>query len=337
MKKPLHSLVYPLSAIALILVFNFFLTPGFFELTFRDGRIYGSLIDILNRAVPVALVSLGMTLVIATRGVDLSVGAVMAIAGAVTAVLVAGTPGTPLSWLDVGGSASLAVAVSLLVSLAAGWFNGLLVGRFALQPIIATLILMVAGRGIAQLLTSGQIVLFRSEGLDHLANGAALALPMPIWVLATVALIAVTLVRRTAIGLFVEATGSNTVAAALSGVNTNAVKAFAYATSGVVAGIAGILACANIHAADAGSTGLYLELDAILAVAIGGTHFSGGKFSFAGSLAGAFLMQALTTTILMRGVSPHATLVAKALIIIVVVLFQSATFRRAVRLEESAA
>ena len=336
MKRQLHPIVYPLVALALILLFNALFTPHFFDVEVRDGRLYGSLIDVLNRATPVLLLSLGMTLVIATGGVDLSVGAVMAISGAVAAVLVTGTPGTPLSWLHVAHNVPAVVLAALAVAVLAGLFNGALVGKAGVQPIVATLILMVAGRGVAQLVTSGQIVIFNEPSLEYLANGSALGLPVPVLIFAGAFLITVLVVRKTALGLFIEAVGSNARAARLAGVAADKVKVAVYSVCGLMAGIAGVIACANIKAADSGTAGLYLELDAILAVSVGGTSLAGGKFSIAGSVVGALLMQTLTTTILTRGVSPHATLVAKALIIVAVVLVQSQQFRAALRAKRSA-
>jgi simple sugar transport system permease protein len=322
-----HPVVYPLVGLALILLFNAAFTPGFFAVELRDGRLYGSLVDVLNRSAPVMLLSIGMTLVIATKGVDLSVGAVMAIAGAVAALLVTDKVG----FLHVSDSTFLVVAFALLVSAAAGAFNGVLVGKLGVQPIVATLILMVAGRGVAQLLTGGQILIFDNAGFEHLGKGALFGLPMPVVLFVSAFTIVALLVRRTALGLFIEASGSNAAAARLAGVASDRVKVAVYTVSGLMAGIAGVIACADISAADANNAGLYLELDAILAVAVGGTSLAGGRFSLAASAVGAVLMQALTTTIIVRGVSPHATLVAKALIIVAVVLAQSPEFRSAFR------
>jgi simple sugar transport system permease protein len=326
-----HPIAYSVAALALLLLFNAFFTDGFFAIELRDGRLYGSLVDVLNRAAPVMLLSLGMTLVIATRGVDLSVGAVMAIAGAVAAVLANGDPGKALGWLQVSHSVPLVVLCALVVATLAGVFNGVLVGRFGVQPIVATLILMVAGRGVAQLVTEGQIVLFENPSLELLANGSVAAVPTPVVIVALAFVTVAVLVRKTALGLFIEAVGSNAKAARLAGVASAGVVLAVYAVSGLMAGVAGVIACANISAADSGTTGLYLELDAILAVAVGGTSLAGGRFSLAGSLVGAVLMQALTTTILTRGVSPHATLVAKALIIVAVILLQSPALRASLR------
>jgi simple sugar transport system permease protein len=253
----------------------------------------------------------------------------MAIAGAAAALCLTG------AW---PGGVAAAAGTALGVAVLAGAFNGLLVGKLGVQPIVATLILMVAGRGVAQLMTGGQILIFDAPAFERLGTGAFLGVPVPIVLAAAAAGLVGLLVRRTALGLFIEATGSNASAARLAGVASDRIKLFAYSVSGLMAGVAGLIACADISAADSNNAGLYLELDAILAVAVGGTSLAGGRFSLAGSLVGAVLMQCLTTTILMRGVSPHATLVAKALIIVAVVLLQSvARAPRAAARRESAA
>src|SRR5436309_6768056 len=191
------SLVWPMAALALLLLFNLLFTEGFFHVEVRDGYLYGTLIDIVNHGSKVILLSLGMALVIATSGVDLSVGAVMAIAGAVAAQLI-NMAGWPFP---------VVITAALAVALAAGSWNGLLVGIFKVQPIVATLILMVAGRGIAQLITGGQIITFTDARLTYLGNGSLLGLPFP--VLLSVAMLGFTalLTRKTAIGLFIESVG----------------------------------------------------------------------------------------------------------------------------------
>ena len=335
--RRLNPIIWPLIGLVLMLLFNAWLTPGFFLIEVRDGRLYGSLIDVVNRAAPVLLLSLGMTLVIATGGVDLSVGAIMAIAGAVAACLIARPADSPLQGLDVGGSLPLVVAISLGTAWLAGTFNGVLVAKAGIQPIVATLILMVAGRGVAQLLTNGQIVTFTDPGFSKIGTGNVAGLPMPIVIFLIALAVIVVLARKTALGLFIEAVGSSSAAARLSGIRAERIKTTVYAISGLVAGLAGLIACADIKGADANNAGLYLELDAILAVCVGGTAMTGGKFTFAGTVVGAILMQTLTTTILTRGVSPHATLVAKALIIVSVCLLQSPAFRRSVKLERTTA
>jgi len=311
------KLQWPLAALGLVLLFNFLFTPGFFHLEMKDGRLYGSLVDILNRAAPVMLLALGMTLVIATGGVDLSVGAVMAISGSIGALLVA----------KAGYPVATVISISLGASLLAGLWNGFLVGFLKVPPIVATLILMVSGRGIAQLLTGGQIITFESKALEFVGRGTFLGLPFTITLTMGVFLLLTLFQEKTAAGLFIQATGDNETASHYSGVNTRLVKFLVYAFCSLCAGLAGLIVTTDIKAADANNAGLWLELDAILAAVIGGTALQGGRFYLAGSLVGALLLQTLTTTILTRGVAVEFTLVVKAVLIITVCLLQSETFR----------
>ncbi|MBI2302372.1 MAG: ABC transporter permease [Armatimonadetes bacterium] len=316
-RRPVSKLVWPALALATVLAFNALSSPGFFHVELRDGHLFGTLINILNRAAPVMLVSLGMTLVLATRGVDLSVGAVMAIAGAVAADLVvwgAGLPGV--------------VAAARGAALVAGLFNGLLVARFDIQPIVATLILMVAGRGVAQLLTGGQIVTFENRAFEFIGGGFWLGLPFPVMLTGLTLGGLAALSGCSALRLFIEAVGGNATASRGAGVPVARVKLAVYGLSGVCAGVAGLIATSDIKGADANNAGLYLELDAILAAVIGGTSLNGGRFSLIGALLGALVIQAVTTTILTRNVPAELTLVVKALVVVVVFLLQSEPFRR---------
>ena len=305
--------VWPLLALGLLLAFNHAFTPGFFDIEIRDGHLYGSRIDILNHGSKVMLLALGMTLVIATGGVDLSVGAIMAIAGAVMA------QASVAQHLPPGA----AIALAMLVAIAAGAWNGLLVARFGIQPIVATLILMVAGRGIAQLITGGQIINFTAPTLVFLGNGHFLGLPFTLTLVVVLLGLTQVLTRGTALGLFVEAVGDNPTASWLSGIGERSVKFAAYVFSGFCAGLAGLVAASNIKSADANHAGLYAELDAILAVVVGGTALTGGRFYLLGSIIGALFIQTLTTTMYARDVSADVAPVPKALVIIGVCLLQS--------------
>ncbi len=323
MSRYKSPLLWPVLALLVLLVFNLVATPGFFHLEMRDGRLFGSLIDILNRGTPVLLLSLGMTLVIATGGIDLSVGAVMAIVGAVAACLIARPSGCVLNGIDAHGAVGTIVAISMMAALLCGLFNGFLVSVVGLQPFVATLLLMVAGRGLAQLLTDGQIVIFNHAGFQSLSTGATAGLVNPVWIAVVACVVSSMATHGTSLGQFIRAVGANPKAAFLSGINVQAVKAAAYVACALCAGVAGLIVTADIKGADANNAGLYLELDAILAVCIGGTSLAGGKFSFAGSVIGALVMQTLTTTILTRGVPAEATLVLKAVIVVAVCLLQA--------------
>jgi len=319
---------WALAFLAGVLLFNLIFTPGFFHVEVREGRFFGSLVDILNRGAPVALLSLGMTLVIATGGIDLSVGAVMAIGGTVAACLIAHPPDSPIGGLDLHGSTPMIICAALFAALLCGLLNGLLVSFLELQPIIATLLLMVAGRGIAQLLADGKIVTFQAKGFERIATGTTTMLPNPIWIAFVCFALFGLVTRRTSLGLFIEATGSNPIAARVAGVNARGIKITVYALCAVMSGLAGIIGAADIQAADANNAGLYFELDAILAVSVGGTSLMGGRYSLIGSIVGAYLMQTLTTTILTRGVSPEVTLVLKAVVVVAVCLLQATSFRQ---------
>lgn len=302
----------PIAAMALVLLVDTLIFPQFFNLRFVDGRLTGSFIDVLIRGAPVALLALGMAGVIATRGIDLSVGAVMAIAGAVAAQSVAGGTG----W-------STAVLYALAAGLACGLWNGMLVAFLKLQPIVATLVLMVAGRGIAQLITSGQITTFNDPSFAALASGAPLGIPAPIIIVAAVAALLAALVRFTALGLMVEAIGVNPRAAELAGIDTRKIVLAVYTFSGVTAALAGIIATADIRGADANNAGLWLELDAILVVVLGGGSLLGGRLSYGLTLIGAITLQAIKTGILLAGFPPQLGLILMALMISVLLVVQA--------------
>jgi simple sugar transport system permease protein len=323
-----HPLAWPLLALILLLIGNGLFNPGFLSLEWRDGRLYGNLVDIANRAAPLILVSLGMTLVIAVRGLDISVGAVLAIAATVAA--------WTITRMTAGGAAGLAplfaaVAAALTAAAACGLWNGLLVVKVGMQPIIATLILMVAGRGIAQLVSDGQILTIYYPPYAFIGGGFLFGVPFALFVVAAVFVALKLLLDRTALGLFVRAIGHNPLAAHVAGVRAKAITLSLYVFSGFCAGLAGLLVSSNVASADANNAGQLLELDAILAVALGGTALAGGRFSLAGSLVGALIIQALTTTIYAIGVPPQVNLVVKALLVLAVLLLQSPEFRGQLR------
>ena len=312
LRARLIRLMPQIIALAIILVMISIAFPGFFNIQMQNGRLYGSLIDILNRGAPVALLAIGMTVVIATKGIDLSVGAVMAICGAVAAASI--TAGNGLVYT---------LVVTLGAGLLCGLWNGLLVAVLGIQPIIATLVLMVAGRGIAQLVTEGAILTFNHPGLIFIGSGSLLGLPMPVVIWLVFGLVVGIVVRRTALGLLIEALGVNRRASMLAGVSTGVLLIAAYVLSGLCAAIAGTIAAADIRGADANNAGLWLELDAILAVVVGGTSLLGGRFSIAGSLIGAMIIQSINTGILLSGFPPEFNLIIKAGIIVLILVIQS--------------
>ncbi|MFC8680147.1 ABC transporter permease [Microbacterium ureisolvens] len=318
-----HRLFWPVVALLALIAINTIARPQFILVTIRDGELYGALIDILRNSAPLMLVALGMTIVIATRGIDLSVGAIMAVSGAVALTIIDGSsdPGNL-------GTVLLALLVALAVSLVLGVWNGFLVSVVGIQPIIATLVLMLAGRGVALLITEGFITTVNSAPYEFIATGYLIALPFAflIWVIA-VAVLAL-FERRTALGVLTEAVGINPEASRLAGVRARGIVFGAYVLSGGLAGIAGIIYSSNIRAADANAAGLFIELYAILAVVLGGTSLMGGKFTIAGTVIGVLTIQTLEATILFLGVPSAQSPVFFAIVVIVVVLVQSPRLHR---------
>jgi ribose transport system permease protein len=295
----------------LLLVFNVLFTEHFLSLQ--------TLAVNLSQVTTVVIVAVGMTLVIATGGIDLSVGAVMALAGTLAPLVFGAVPGP--------AGLALAFVLPLVVAWCCGWFNGLLVTRYAIQPIVATLVLFTAGRGIAQVATGGQLQTFVNPGFAWLGSGRVLGLPVQALLMLLVVAAAAWLLGRTVFGRQVVAIGSNRRAAALAGIAVGRVQRHVYALSGALAGLAGLVVVALNSASDANLNGLGMELDAIAAVAVGGTLLSGGRASIVGTLLGALFIQLLRYTLLAHGVPDAAALVVKAVLIVLAVWLQRGAAR----------
>jgi galactofuranose transport system permease protein len=333
-------LFFPLVALALILLFDLISIPGFFHLEIKQGHLYGNLIDVLRNGAPTIMLAMGMTLVIATGGVDLSVGAVMAIAASMACIML--NPNlVGLKLADVTREADPTYSatplwavflVPLIIAAICGLWNGLLVAYGKIQPMVATLILMIAGRGIAQLVTNAIKIIIYNDTFLHLGNGWLFLLPFALYIAAFVFAIAWLLTRKTSLGMFIESVGINARSSFFSGIDEKKIKLFAYVFCGVCAGIAGLVAVSRIRTSDANQVGLYFELDAILAVIIGGTLLgAGGRFSLLASAIGALVIQATTTSSLAIGVPASALIAVKAVVVIVVILLYSQQVRAFVR------
>jgi galactofuranose transport system permease protein len=321
-----QPLFWPAATLVLLLIVSALFNGSFLKISWHDAHFYGVIIDILNRAAPLIVVSLGMTLVIAVRGLDISVGAVVALSATVAALLVGG------GFNAAGEVASdhplwMALGAALAVAAACGLWNGVLVVNAGMQPIVATLILMVAGRGIAQLLTGGQIITVYYAPYAILGNGFLAGIPVALWIAALVWAALHFAMTRSALGLFIRAIGGNPEAARVAGVRSSAITLCVYTFCGLAAGIAGLILSSNVKSADANNAGLLLELDAILAVTLGGTALTGGRFSLAGTVLGALIIQTLTSMIYSLGVPTEVTLVVKASLVFAVMLLQSPDFR----------
>jgi simple sugar transport system permease protein len=316
-----------IAALLLLLLFNVFFTPGFFSIELKEGHFYGSLIDIIKRGSPLMFMAIGMTFVIATGSTDISVGSVAAIAGAVAAQMIGGDFSA-----QAGSAASslfplpVAIGTALLAATLCGVWNGFLVSRLGIQALIATLMLQVAGRGIAQLITRGNVITMYYRPFFAFGTGYFLGFPVCIYVVLAVAGVAYLFSKKTSYGLFLEASGSNRSSSRYAGIKVQAMIWIAFAISGLMAGIAGVLIASEVKAADANTAGLNYELDAILSVVLGGNSMKGGRFSLGGSLVGALIVQALTTTIYMKGVPAQTILVFKAVVVIIVGIIQTTNY-----------
>ncbi|NLG57167.1 MAG: ABC transporter permease [Clostridiales bacterium] len=330
------KLFWAIVAQLLILLVGFILRPDFLSIQLRtlsDGTtvLYGTPIDILNRASEITIIAMGMTLVIALGGTDISVGALVAVSGAIALkflrwdVLVYNTPGDYTVQPFI-----LVLLLPLLACTLMGLFNGMLIGKLKLQPIIATLILMVGGRGIAQIVTNGKQFTTQYSPFKFIGNGSILGIPLPIIITLLVILLVSLFVRRTSYGMFVESVGINPSASRVSGLRSDTIIIIAYVLTGFLSGVSGLIYSSRISSNDSNNAGLGYEMDAILAVVIGGTSMTGGKFSLFGTVIGSLIIRTITTLVLYFGIVSEAIMAFKALIIAVVIVLQSEPVRNAI-------
>lgn len=315
-------LFMPIFCLIIMLIAAVIASPDFFKIGVQNGVLYGRIIDVINRGSEVVILAVGMTLVVsASAGTDISVGAVMAVVAAVTCSFIAGGQQSVNEYIN---SPLLGVLLGILAGVACGCFNGALVAKLKIQPMVATLILFTAGRGIAQLLTNGQITYVRVESFKRLGSSIpGVPIPTAIFVTVLVVILTLVLLKKTAMGMYIETVGINSKAARLVGLKSSKIIFLAYVFSGLCASIAGLINCSRIYSADANNIGLNLELDAILAVALGGNSLGGGKFSLIGSVIGAYTIQTLTTTLYAISVSSDQIPVYKAIVVVIIVSLQS--------------
>ncbi len=325
-----YELFLPIMCFILVLLINVIKTPTFFEVSIKNGVFYGYIIDVINRASELVILAVGMTLVVASSGgTDISVGAVMSVAAALCCFILAGGQQTINAYQN---PYILGILLALLIGVVCGCFNGFLVAKMKIQPMVATLILFTAGRGIAQLITKGQITYIRVENYKLLGgNIPGIPLPTTIFVVIMVVLITNIVLKKTALGLYIQSVGINAKASRLVGLKSSTIIFLTYVFCGLCAGIAGLMASSRIYSADANNIGLNMELDAILAVALGGNSLSGGKFTLLGSVIGAYTIQALTTTLYAMSVSADQLPVYKAIVVVIIVSLQSKEFKKMVR------
>ena len=331
-----NPLFLPLICVLLVLAVNvvYDISQGsafydFFRISMQTSAagnqlLSGRLITILNRGSEVAILAIGMTLVVsASAGTDISVGSVMSLCASFCCMLVAGFG---VSAVNSSSEFAMPLVVGLLGALLMGClcgaFNGTLVAYLNIQPMVATLILWSAARAIGLLLCNNLIVYIRTE--EYAVFGGYIGfIPTPI-IIAILCIAAVSLVLKyTAMGMYIQSVGINKRASRIAGLNSKRIIFMCYLLCGLCAGIAGIVNSSRITSADANNIGLNMELDAILAVALGGNSLGGGRFNLAGSIIGAYTIQAITTTMYNLGVSSAVTPVFKAVVVIVIVAIQA--------------
>lgn len=317
-------LFWPIMGLVLVLLFNLIRDHSFYSITIIEGRLFGPIIDIINRAGPLMILAIGMTFVIATGGTDISVGSVCAISGSICASLVGGNFSG-----ETKNPYFLAILVAIVICTALGTWNGFLVSKLKIQPIVATLILMVAGRGIAQLIVQGQIITVYYKPYAYLGAFIPGSLfPTAIYIVIVFGALALLAVKKTSFGLFLQSTGINATASKLTGITVSRLIFFCYTFSAFCAAVAGVMLSSQIKAADANNIGLFIEMDAILSVALGGNSLNGGKFSLGGSIVGALTIQSLTTTMYAVGVTAQQLPFIKAVVVIIICTIQTEEFRK---------
>lgn len=304
---------------------------NFFTISIRNGVLYGRLIDILNRGSEIAILAIGMTLVVSSSaGTDISVGSVMSLAASFCCMLLAGYGVASTS--DLAMPLIVGILGGILMGCVCGAFNGFLVAYLNVQPMVATLILFSAARAIGLLLCNNLIVYIRNDAFGVLGGfwnigSFTFPIPIPIVVAAVCILVVSLLLKYTALGLYIQSVGINKKASRIAGLNSAKIIFLCYIVCGLCAGIAGIVASSRITSADSNNIGLNFELDAILAVALGGNSLGGGKFRLAGSIIGAYTIQAITTTLYALGVSTEQAPVYKAIVVIIIVTIQAPPFK----------
>jgi simple sugar transport system permease protein len=325
-----NRLTFSLALLFIILIQNIITTPSFFNISITNGLLSGYIPIILDEASKLVIVTLGMTLVTAVSGgQDISVGSIMAISAAFCGLLLNGPEYRTEVFHNPYG---LALFVGLLGGVACGAFNGFLVAVLKIQPMIASLILFTSGRSIAKLITHSQTVYIMNPVYKYLGVQIP-GVPIRTTIIVTVVMIVlVTLVvKLTSLGLYIQSIGINSSASRLVGLNSTRIKFMTFVLCGVLCGVAGLMGASSLGSVNSDELGRFIELDAILAVALGGTLLGGGKFSLAGSIIGAYTIQAITTTLYAMQVRADQLNVFKAIIIVIIIVLSSDVFKEKIK------
>lgn len=321
----------PIAALLILVLFNLIADPSFFQINYAknsagDPVLSGYLITILDNASELAILAIGMTLVTAASGgQDISVGAAIAISGSVVLRVLCGDNPRPE---EMQASILTAFLVSCLVSMLFGAFNGTLVAYFNIQPMIATLILYTAGRSIAAWINNNRLPIISDPVFGYFGTFIpGIPIPTPIFIAAACMIIIALVLKFTTLGLYTQAVGINPNSAKLNGINPQLIKFITYVIMGLCVAVAGFIKVTRFSTINYSVVAADIEMDAILAVALGGNALSGGRFSMVSSILGAYVIQFLTTTLFKFNVSSSALPAYKAIVVIVLVIISAPTVR----------
>ncbi|MDF2484418.1 MAG: ABC-type transporter, integral rane subunit [Herbinix sp.] len=321
-----HRMFIPIAFLAFLLLINVFINPSFLRVSLgRDSTgspvLIGNLINILNNATELVILTIGMTLVTASsRGQDISIGATVSIVGGVIMRVLCGNETQPT---QLHAPILVALLLGCLAGIACGAFNGILVSKFNIQPMVATLILFTAGRSIGSMAMGG-LKPKAAASFGYYGNFIP-GFPVPTPILITIGAIVVTLfaLKRTNLSLYTRAVGINDKASSLNGLNPALIKFLTFVILGLCVGIAGFVQSSRVQTVNPYTIVPSIEMDVILAVALGGNSLGGGKFNMTGSIVGAYTIQTLTSMLTTLNVNTNAVPVFKAVIIIILVAIQT--------------
>jgi ribose transport system permease protein len=304
-----------LIALVVLCIVLSFLSDKFFTLT--NGW------NVMRQVSVNICIATGMTLVILTAGIDLSVGSVLALCGAITASLLKNGIELPSQNLFIGFTLIGAVIAGIATGSLLGFFNGWTITKFKVPPFVATLAMLTIARGLTMLWTKGFPISGLGDNFAYIGTGWFLGIPLPVWISAAIVLITVFITGKTRFGRYIYAIGGNESAARLSGIKIKRVKMAVYAIAGALAAIGGIMVTSRLDSAQP-NAGITYELDAIAAVVIGGTSLSGGKGSVWGTVLGAIIIGVLNNGLVLLNVSPFWQQVVKGLVILIAVIIDKA-------------